>query len=225
MVWWWKGESKVESFVYFQPVFACFCKLYSICSWLDELFLIWLGEVNIMINKICKDNVFLIRVMVKTSVEDWEFWSIFSHFLLVISSWYEYLSQILLWYQVSQHFFCIWCLVCKFELDLLASRNVENVGQNQWVVSWSVFLLVCWYGFPERFAMLALSLCHLLIIWDGTWSRCGFLACSLCKVNGKVSCSIQSDHSMFAESSLLRYLVTVPCYKLKCWTPHLNISF
>ena len=201
-MWWWKGESKVESFVYFQPVFACFCKLYSICSWLDELFLIWSGEVNIMINKICKDNVF-------QALEWWwkGLWKIESFGIKLVN---------LALYLV---------FVCKVELDLLASRNVENVGQNQWVVSWGVFLLVCWYGFPERFAMLALSLCHLLIIWDGTWSRCGFLACSLCKVNGKASCSIQSDHSMFAESSLLRYLVTVPCYKLKCWTPHLNISF
>ena len=116
LVWWWKGESKVESFVYFQPVFACFCKLSSRCSWLDELFLIWSGEVNIMINKICKDNVFFIGVMVKRSVEDWEFWSIFSHFSLVFLSWYEYLSQILLWYQVGQHCFVFGVWVAELSL-------------------------------------------------------------------------------------------------------------
>ena len=151
-----------------------------------------------------------IGVMVKRAVENWEFWSIFSHILLVFLSWYEYLSQILLWYQVGQHCFVFGVWVAELSLTCWHQE--------------CVFLsMLIW--FPEKFAMLALSFCQLLIIWDGTWSRCGFLACSLCKVNGKVSCSIQSDHSMFAESSLLRYLVTVPCYKLKCWTPHLNISF
>ena len=129
------------------------------------------------------------------------------------------------WYQTGVLLFCIWCLVCKVELDLLALRNGVNVGQNQWMVSQSVFLTICWYGFPERFAMLPLGLCHLLIIWDGTWSRCEFLACLLGKVYGKCSCSVQGDQPVFADSSLLRFLVTVPCYKLIWWTPHLNISF
>ena len=116
LVWWWKGESKVESFVYFQPVFACFCKLYSRCSWLDELFLIWSGEVNVMINKICKDNVFFHRSDGEKVCGRLRVLVHFQPFFACFLSWYEYLSQILLWYQVGQHCFVFGVWVAELSL-------------------------------------------------------------------------------------------------------------
>ena len=119
------------------------------------------------------------------------------------------------WYQTGVLLFCIWCLVCKVELDLLALRNGENVGQNQWMVSQSVFLTICWYGFPERFAMLPLGLCHLLIIWDGTWSRCEFVACLLGKVYVSLlpACWVKCMGNVLAVYKVINLCLQI----LHCW--------
>ena len=57
---WCDGEMSVKNleFFHFCHVFAWYCTLPSICFWLHEKFLVWSDEVDIMMNKICKDHVF-----------------------------------------------------------------------------------------------------------------------------------------------------------------------
>ena len=66
--WWWRKYVKTMNFKHwyndekvcektkslpiFCLVFVCYCRLLLICSWLDEMFLIWSGELDIMVNKI-----------------------------------------------------------------------------------------------------------------------------------------------------------------------------
>ena len=72
--WWWRKYVKTiyfkhwckdekvceknKSLPIFCHVFACYCKLFLICSWFDETFLIWSGELDIMVNKISEDHAF-----------------------------------------------------------------------------------------------------------------------------------------------------------------------
>ena len=147
-----KVSQKNESFVYFQPVFACFCKLYSRCSWLDELFLIWSGEVNIMINKICKDNVF----------QAWEWWW---KGLWKIESFGPFSAIFCLFFQVDMNTFLKYCYGIK-------SVNIVLYlvfGLQSW--AWLVGIKKCWKCWLKSMGGVLGCVFISMLIWF-SWEVC-----------------------------------------------------